>query len=187
MIQGLSRMPLRSVSPALPSDQSDDHQQDHRADGGAEDLADHPERQPDAEARKQESRDQGADDADHDVADQTEAVAPNNLAREPAGNRADQQKDDQTHSLSPPQGGPGAAAPPLMLRCSDGRIRYSGLIVSYAGAVFRIATRFAERSSAAARRAISATTTAAAAKPLGTATNGNARIRPQDAAIAGSS
>src|SRR5271154_5838674 len=163
-------MPLRSVSPALPSDQSDDHQQDHRADGGAEDLADHPEREPDAQARKQESRDQGADDADHDVADQTEAVAPNDLAGEPAGNRADQQKDDQTHSSSPPQGGPGAAAPPLMLRRSDGRIRYSALIVSYAGGVLRIATRFSVRNAAVAGRATSPATMAAAAKPVGTAT-----------------
>src|SRR5580698_7645465 len=104
-------MPLRSVSPALPSDQSDDHQQDHRADGGAEDLADQSERQPDAEARKQESRDQRADDADHDVADQAEAVAANDLAGEPAGNRADQQKYDQTHWSSSPPGRTGCRCP----------------------------------------------------------------------------
>jgi hypothetical protein len=74
-----------------------------------------------------------------------------------------------------------------MLRCSDGRIRYFGTNVSYAGAAFRIAAWSEPRTSAAARRAISAATTHAAAKPVGIETTGNARMRPQAAAIPGSS
>src|SRR5262245_33764670 len=54
---------------SAPPDETDQHQQNHRADGGVDDSGDDTAADDDAEPRQQETGDQGADDADDDVAD----------------------------------------------------------------------------------------------------------------------
>src|SRR5260370_29112632 len=83
------------------SDQGKDHQHDHRADGGVDDIGNGAAAKIDAQLRQQPACHQRTDDADHDVADQPETGAANDQAGEPAGDRADHECRDDTHAISP--------------------------------------------------------------------------------------
>ncbi len=89
---GIIAQPLPAAAAAH---QANDQQQDHRADGGIENLAHQAAGgDVDAEFREQPRGEEGADDADDDVADQAEAGALDDLAGEPAGNQADDENDE---------------------------------------------------------------------------------------------
>src|SRR5271155_3146669 len=78
--------------------QTQDDQQDHRADEGIDDFTNEPRSDRKPDDRQQITGNQAADDADDDVADQSEAATLHDHTGKPTGNRADDQPNNNAHS-----------------------------------------------------------------------------------------
>jgi hypothetical protein len=78
-----------------PSEQSQDKEQQYRADCCIHDRADHSGTQVDTDTGQKPTTDKGTDDPDKEVAKDSEAGASNDFAGQPAGDDAHNQYDQQ--------------------------------------------------------------------------------------------
>jgi hypothetical protein len=83
---------LSPLSP--PVNQSEDKQQNNRADGCADDGRDNARTEVDAQAWQEPTSDQSPENADGNIGDETEACPFDDLASEPSRDKADHQDDE---------------------------------------------------------------------------------------------
>ena len=81
---------------AASSDDSEDDQEYHGADGSRDNRANKPGANEDAQPRQQPSANESADDSDDYVANESEACPLHELSGEPAGNETDDHNDEKT-------------------------------------------------------------------------------------------
>jgi len=81
--------------PSSPLHQPDQHQQDHRTQGGMNDRRKQTTARAEADAGQDQAGDEGPDDPHDDVAEGPEAVAFDDPSGKPSGDGADDQHDKQ--------------------------------------------------------------------------------------------
>src|SRR5665213_530263 len=91
-------MALVENAPLRSSDEPQDEDQQHRADGGGDDRGDQAAADADVQNAGQPAADEGADHADDDVADQAKAATLDQQSGKPTGDDADDQPGDDTVS-----------------------------------------------------------------------------------------
>jgi hypothetical protein len=87
--------PTAAPAAATPNE-SDDEEQQNRADGGVYDRSDKAQAEVDAELGQQPSADEGANDSDDEVADDSKSGALHEMTCQPSGNETDQKYDEET-------------------------------------------------------------------------------------------